>query len=256
MAPIRSKRPNIRTRTSKTAAEDPRGKYAPPTGHDVASTTASEGQLPEPPTGSLKRKRDIFSDESDSWRLSKRDKRTVKHNALLGKVRDASIQKKPLKRRRPAKKLKTDIGDLANALPAVEYPASFNDTSKDEAEWEMVTDDDGDDTINGFRRARKTTTNNKMVMKSLRHRPGALKKKKVAEDQEIDRFRRNLAQMAQINQSVLPTAENSGSRPAKLANHQNNEVNVDANSGNSGHWAALRSFIAGTMEKYVAFAAG
>ncbi|EME38070.1 hypothetical protein DOTSEDRAFT_109513, partial [Dothistroma septosporum NZE10] len=150
-----------------------------------------------------------FSLFADTFKTNKKDKRTIKHNALLNKVHAAGISKeKKHKRRRPAKKLNTDVGDLADALPDVE-----------EDEWEGISDDgDGMEIEEG-----------KMVLTSLKHKPGAMKKKTAMEEKERERFRKNLAQM------MGGKAKEEG-------------------TGQADKWKALRAFIGSTMEKHDAFA--
>ena len=81
-----------------------------------------------------------------------------------------------------------------------------------------------------------------MVMKSLKHRPGSMKRKKVLEEREMERFKRNLAELAKAeSQQVVATESGEG----------------NAGSGGQAHiqqrWKALREFIGGTMVKEKAF---
>nr|POE51678.1 hypothetical protein CFP56_25885 [Quercus suber] len=243
MAPIR-KRPSIRSRAERSA-KDPRGIYAPPL--DPVDKNLVDNAEPHA-LGILKRT-DVQSVPDESWRLNKRDKRTIKHNTLLNKVHDSGIQKsQSSKRRRPGKKLAAanDLGTLADALPDLDEPASDN-----EDEWEGI-EDDGQDrsmtnsdvgTMRKVSRKRRTLVESggKMVMKSAKSRPGAMKRKHKMEQGEMDRFRKNLAQM---------TGSASGGERG---------VTDQASGSNGGiqqadRWKALRAFIGGTMQKDSAFA--
>lgn len=106
----------------------------------------------------------------------------------------------------------------------------------DDDEWEGFSGDDaeGVDEIRKRKRRRKVSGDGKMVMRSLKHRPGAMKRKRKMEGAEMERFRRNLAQMAGGAEGVP----------------------VDGGDGTADKWAALRSFIGGTMERDRAFGGG
>jgi hypothetical protein len=196
------------------------------------------------------------ADDSATWRLNKRDKRTIKHNSLLAKVRDGGIQKPSAKPRRPMKKLKGNIGELADALPDVDEDDELLD-SEDEG-WEGISGDeedtmtaDGDvsmtqpGTAAKKRRRRKPTAasaQGKMVMTSLKHRPGAMKKKMAMEGREMERFQKNLAVMVGGNNAQAASAGRTAATPAVSAPQQ------------ADRWAALRGFISNTMVQNKAFA--
>lgn len=241
MAPIR-KRASIRSRAARSA-KDPRGIYAPPSPsafqdisvEDNAAADANSASVPE---NSLKRK-GIFDDD---FKVTKKDKRTIKHNQLLDKVQNSGIRKKPLKRRRPGKKLNTEMDGLADALPDVE--------NEDEDDgWEGISDEEageGGMEVDGLRKAKKRKRSSakaageKMEMKSLKHRPGAMKRKKIIEGKEMERFARNLAQMA------APAPQSTGEKKA--------EANTTTTSSSQAdRWKALRSFLGQTMETNKAF---
>lgn len=112
--------------------------------------------------------------------------------------------KKPLQRRRPSKKLLTTLEALADALP-----------------------DAGG--------AVKETNDAKIRHKSLKHRPGALKRKEKLEKMERERFGKNMAQLA----TAVPVPVAVGS-----------EV-----SSTTSRWAALRGFISTTLEQKEEFMA-
>ncbi|KAJ9646441.1 hypothetical protein H2199_002490 [Coniosporium tulheliwenetii] len=124
-----------------------------------------------------------------------------------------TTSKKDKRTMKHSQKLVADLQSLADALP---------ETSND-------NEDDGgaEETVVGQARIRH---------KSLKSRPGAMKRKEKLERAEKERFGRNMAQMAvggQQQQGVVA-----------------GEV---AAQGTGNRWAALRGFIEGTMEKNAAF---
>lgn len=180
----------------------------------------------------------------------------MKHNVLINKVRDGGIRKgegkSAVRRRRPGRKIEAVEGlgsSLGDALP------ELDDDDAEEDEWEGVSEDGEDEGMSGMqsaglrkRRRRRQEGEGKMVMKSLKHRPGAMKRKRAMEGREMERFGRNLAQLVGSGEA----------RPAAKAS------SVGAGGGDAGgpsasqadRWAALRQFIGGSMEKDKAFAKG
>jgi hypothetical protein len=75
---------------------------------------------------------------------------------------------------------------------------------------------------------------------SIKHRPGALKRKEKLDRLERDRFAKNMAQMA-VGLETKETAPGSNDQPAETASTEN--------SATSNRWAALRSFISQTMDQ-------
>ncbi|KAH0285083.1 hypothetical protein M436DRAFT_76594 [Aureobasidium namibiae CBS 147.97] len=157
---------------------------------------------------------------------TKAGKRALKHDTLISRIEKS--QKKPLKRRRPGKKLNTALDSLADALPELE------ENSDDE--WEGIDEDDKDmdgalGELSKMVRVRKAKpADGKMKLKTLKSRPGALKRKQKLEESEKERFGKNLASM---------------SVPAQAAS--------DAGDS-SNRWAALRGFIGQTLEQNPGFA--
>lgn len=192
------------------------GKYAPPSPTENATAEVSN----EPTTA------ETLDDEFGfgvGLKLSKRDKRTVKHNILLHKVHEAGISKdaKIKKRRRPTKKLKTDMGGLEDALPDLD----------DDDDWEGIDEDMDVEGPTVKVKRKKSRNEGKMEMKSLKHKPGAMKKKFAMEGRERERFGKNLAGLM-----------NGGAVGG-----------VGGGQGGDNRWEALRKFIGGTMEKDKAF---
>ncbi|KAL9116733.1 MAG: hypothetical protein Q9187_006739 [Circinaria calcarea] len=140
---------------------------------------------------------------SEIFRSSKEDKRRMKHSTLISRIEKTNT--KATKRRRPSKKLIANLESLVDALPVI-----------DEAE--------GDETVVGEVRVRH---------RSLKSRPGAMKKKEKLEKMEKERFSRNMAQMA--------LGEVSGSNVADAGI-------ASTSQENSKRWAALRSHIQQSMD--------
>lgn len=219
MAPT-NKRSSIRARARASVASDK--QKSTPTSHNPQT-------FPNDPPKLLAKRRAI----------TKRDKRTLKHDSLMTRVRAAGVEKNSgPKRRRPAKKMAAAegmAGQLANALPDVD--AAW----EDEDEWEGFGEKEGGSAKR--RRRRAEGGDGKMVMRSLKNRPGAMKRKDRLQKAEVERFGRNLAQLTgHVNSGAGQGAEKNGG------------VAVDAkDAGQSNKWAALRNFISTTMEQDPAF---
>jgi hypothetical protein len=84
-------------------------------------------------------------------------------------------------------------------------------------------------------------------MKSLKHKPGAMKRKRVLEGREMERFGKNLAQLVGSVQRGSDVKASSASSGGK----QEGGVAAQAD-----RWAALRGFIGGSMEQNPAFVKG
>lgn len=181
----------------------------------------------------------------------------MKHSVLMNKVRDAGVRKS--KPRRPNNKLKTDLESLADALPEIE---GMVDGSEEDDDWEGVESEDGDasmavDGAEGLRkkrrRIRKVPGEGKMEMKSLKHKPGAMKRKRVLEGREMERFGKNLAQLVgSVQRGADFKAGAAGSADAK----KGESAVGQGPSAQADRWAALRGFIGGSMEQNPAFVKG
>lgn len=131
--------------------------------------------------------------------------------------------KKPLKRRRPNKKLVTTLEGLAGALPDVE------------------------DLVNGNLKG-----GGKKGVKSLRSKPGAMKRKERLERGERERFGRNLA--------VIMGSRGEETVDVRVKG-QGGEVEVEVEvakegSSTAGRFAALRAWVGTNMERHPAFEKG
>lgn len=118
---------------------------------------------------------------------------------------------KPVRRRRPNKKLVTTLDSLADALPE--------------------TYDDSRQTAAGSKPSDQV---NVISRKSIKSRPGALKRRERIDKNERDRFNKNMAQLAtSVVKSDTQDKTNDGT----------------ASTPSSNRWAALRGFINQTLEK-------
>jgi dynactin complex subunit len=113
------------------------------------------------------------------------------------------------KRRRASKKLVANLESLADALP-----------------------DAADESHNAASQV------NVIKQNTLRHKPGAMKRREKLEKVERDRFTRNMAQMSSLQPQAASTSE----------------ISPDANSNpTASRWSALRNFISQTMEQQPVF---
>ncbi|KAI4280955.1 MAG: hypothetical protein L6R38_004043 [Xanthoria sp. 2 TBL-2021] len=142
----------------------------------------------------------------NAFSTTKKDKRMIKRSALISRIEKSKAQ--PKKRRRPSKKLVADLEALAAALP----DAPPRD--------DQVTE-------TGIARIRH---------RSLKSKPGAMKKREKIISREKDRFNRNMAQMAAVQSPASGQIDTSQS------------TSTDADGQSRSKWAALRSHIQQTMD--------
>ncbi|KAE8448364.1 hypothetical protein EG329_009608 [Mollisiaceae sp. DMI_Dod_QoI] len=193
MAPTApKKRSSIRSKTSKTS-------------------NSGSGMITRPPPAH--REGAVIS---DGFINSKKDKRTIKHSAFMSRIEKA--HRKPLKRRRPNKKLKTTMDGLADALPNVE------------------------DLVQG-----KISGEGKIKMKSLRSKPGALKRKEKLERVERERFGKNMAQIMGVKEEVPAPVT------AAVMDVEGISAAPPVQTVTSSRFAALRAWVNTNMEKNPAF---
>lgn len=157
------------------------------------------------------------TEKAETFKSTKKDKRTIKHSSFVSRIEKANSKAK--KRRRPSKKLVADLESLANALP-------------DDAHGET-----GDGVESG---------NAKIRHRSLKSRPGAMKRKEKLETMEKERFGKNMAQMV-TGTAVTAATESVDASAAGSASGA---------GASSTRWAALRGFIQQTMEQKPEFRAG
>ena len=171
----------------------------------------------------------------------KKLQRQMQRQRLMERVRDAGISKPSQsavvkKRRRPGTKLVAaeDMDDIRDALRDIAG-------NGDGDEWEGLSDADTATQAGGKKRRRRLREGEgKIQMRSLQHRPGAMKRKRRMEGVEMERFGRNLAQLS-ANTKALErevqgqAAEDAGGGGAAATSQEK--------------WAALRAFIGSTMER-------
>lgn len=150
---------------------------------------------------------------------SKKDKRSLKHASFLSKIQKSSPAAP--KRRRASKKLAANLDALADALPDTDIQHDLPDSDP---------------------RAQV----NVIKQKTLRHKPGAMKRRQNLEKIERDRFAKNMAQMA----AMEPQQKQQQQQQHQSGIRQPEETEQ---SGTANRWAALRSFISQTMEQQPVF---
>lgn len=162
-------------------------------------------------------------------------KRLARHERLVARVQRSAAPKKVLKRRRPSKKLLTDIGALADALP-IDLLDSQNANGLSDNHQPGV----GEGTV-------PSRQNVKMPHKSLKSRPGAGKKKEKLLQLERERFAKNLALMAtrrqdtQVDPSVGRRQKDDGRPHPGMSTSDANSIKA--------RWAAIRAFANQHMEQ-------
>ncbi|KAI1090406.1 ribosome biogenesis protein SLX9-domain-containing protein [Rostrohypoxylon terebratum] len=158
------------------------------------------------------------AETSDSFINSKRDKRLVKHASFVSRIEKLASAGKKTKRRRPGKKLVTNLDALAAALPELE---------------------EGEKDGRGLRRERE----GRVRLRSLKGGRGALRRKERVVKGEVARFGVSLARLNAVREE-----ERKGEGKAE------GEV-VPPPTSTASRFAALRSFISSTMEQNPAFVA-
>ncbi|KAI0200107.1 ribosome biogenesis protein SLX9-domain-containing protein [Astrocystis sublimbata] len=170
---------------------------------------------------------DAVAPSTDGFTNTKKDKRIIKHSTFISRVEKA--HRKPLKRRRPGKKLATNLDSLADALPDL-----FADGETEE----------------GLRQLRE----GKVRHKSIKMRKGALKKKEKIVKGEMDRFSHSLAQLNAMGVSKTDSdMQVEGQGQSQAGDAQTPSEAPPAQTAN--RWVALRGFISSTMEQNPAFVA-
>ncbi|KAI0104818.1 ribosome biogenesis protein SLX9-domain-containing protein [Nemania sp. FL0031] len=173
---------------------------------------------------------DAIAPSIDGFTSSKKDKRIIKRSAFVSRVE--KTHQKPLKRRRPSKKLVANLESLADALP------------------DLLAEGE---TEEGLRQLRE----GKIRHKSLKMRKGALKKKERIVKGEMDRFSHSLAQlnaMGAANAGADAQAQTTTTTQAQAQSQPETEAEAQGpTASTASRWAALRGFISSTMEQNPAF---
>ncbi|KEF53784.1 uncharacterized protein A1O9_10185 [Exophiala aquamarina CBS 119918] len=123
------------------------------------------------------------------------------------------------RRRRPNKKLITTLDALADALPDNGAETSVSGTAGSKPQ----------DQINIIKR------------KSLKSKPGAMKRREKLDKSERDRFAKNMAQLA-------PSSTTNGAGINDPVPTGSNPPVAQPTHSTSQRWAALRGFISQTLE--------
>ncbi|KAI6093675.1 ribosome biogenesis protein SLX9-domain-containing protein [Hypoxylon rubiginosum] len=193
-----------------------------------AKLTAKSGSEPY---AKPKASRPGAAETLDSFANTKRDKRQVKHASFVSRIEKAN-NKKTLKRRRPGKKLVTNLDSLAAALP------------------DLLADGETEEGLKQMREG-------KVRHKSLRSRPGALKKKERLVKGEVERFGVSLARLnavpEQQQQQKMMDVDQDAAEGGKNENEDEAQALAPAAMSTTNRWAALRGFISATMEQNPAF---
>ncbi|KAK0748343.1 ribosome biogenesis protein SLX9-domain-containing protein [Apiosordaria backusii] len=180
---------------------------------------------------------------TDSFINSKRDKRLIKHSSFVSKIAKPSSAISKSSKKRQSKKAKTQLATTLESLG----------DALDDIEDEMEEDGamDSEQALQG-----------KVRHKSIKSRPGALKRKERVVKGELHRFGHNLAQLATVtsasstatisrnSQQAQNQAAAQKEQPAKM---ETTDMRAQQEAATSNRWAALRGFISSTMEQSPAF---
>ncbi|KAI6351548.1 hypothetical protein MCOR25_009876 [Pyricularia grisea] len=161
---------------------------------------------------------------------SKRDRRQIKRSSFLSQIATKSSSGKITKRRRPSKKLAANLESLADALPDL-----------DELEEKPEP--------------------GKVRLKSIRSRPGALKRKEKLLRAETKNIGLSMAYLNQLKADGGGASSGGDQDEAMGGAREQDEktgagsekVAPAAPSSTASRWAALRAHISGTMEQNPAF---
>lgn len=161
---------------------------------------------------------------------TKRDRRHIKRSSFLSQIATKSSSGKITKRRRPSKKLAANLESLADALPDL-----------DDLEEQPEP--------------------GKVRLKSIRSRPGALKRKEKLVRAEAKNIGLSMAYLNQLK-AEGGGASGSGDQDEAMGGAREQDEKAGAGPGKvaptapsstASRWAALRAHISGTMEQNPAF---
>ena len=98
-------------------------------------------------------------------------------------------------------------------------------------------------------------TVSKVRHRSLKHKPGAMKRKEKLVKGEMGRFQGNLAQLAAVREDAVPSGkmEVEGGEEDAAAAERKTPEQAPAKTSTKNRWAMLRGFIENTMEQNPAF---
>lgn len=179
---------------------------------------------------------------TDTFLESKRDKRLIKHSSFVSKISKPVISKAARKnaRRDDRKKLQTNLESLADALPEL---------TREEV------------------RGGETEKDGRVRHRSLKSKPGALRKKERVVRGEMERFGMSLAQLSTVREAdkspvnaatnsttVVPALPPTTTTTGAETTMEGVVETSQPPSAAANRFAALRGFIAATMEQNPAFA--
>ncbi|KAJ9157214.1 hypothetical protein NKR23_g360 [Pleurostoma richardsiae] len=189
---------------------------------------------------------------TDAFLDTKRDRRLIKHSAFVSKIARShpSSSATAKKRRRPSKKLVATMESLAKALP------ELTEEELQRAAGAAGRNGGGDGVA-------EVTRDGKVRHRSLRSRPGALKRKERVVKGEMERFGVSLAQLASVKEAPrarggMDVERQSQPQPRTQQGSQEGDATSVApapQAATANKWAALRGFISATMEQNPAFSA-
>ncbi|RYO74644.1 hypothetical protein DL766_008536 [Monosporascus sp. MC13-8B] len=204
----------------------------------LAARAAVTGPAPYEPR---KAPRPDAAPTTDAFVNSKKDKRQIKHSSFVSRIeKSGGAGKKAPKRRRPGKKLRTNLEALADALPDL-----AERTADDEAMLRQLRE-------------------GRVRHRSLRTRPGALKRKEKIVKGEVERFGVSLARLNAVGGAAEAQgmrvegpgegAEASGNGAVEAQTQPQMQAQTQqAQASTANRWAALRDFISATIEQNPAF---
>ncbi|KAI0013512.1 ribosome biogenesis protein SLX9-domain-containing protein [Xylariaceae sp. FL0662B] len=192
-----------------------------------AKIAAKDGQQPYAPR---RAPRPDAAETSDAFINSKRDKRAIRHSALVSRIEKAgtAAAKQQKRRRRPGRKLVANLDSLAAALP------------------DLLADGE---TEEGLRQMRE----GKVRHRSLASRRGALRRKERVVRAEVERFGVSLARLNAVGGGQNMEVDRDGSGDAGADGNARTQDSAPAPASTANRWAALRGFISATMEQNPAF---
>lgn len=178
----------------KNSTDNHQAPTAPTAGKRLTAREKARARLADPLLPrKLHREDNVVA---DGFINSKRDKRLIKHSAFVSRVAQSAAAaagvrkrgggddraKKGARRRRPSKKLVATLESLEDALDDIRAEMDEQDEQRQQQQQELEG----------------SANQGKVRHKSLRTRPGALKRKEKLVRGEMERFGRSLAQLASI----------------------------------------------------------
>ncbi|KAI0164897.1 ribosome biogenesis protein SLX9-domain-containing protein [Xylariaceae sp. FL1272] len=178
---------------------------------------------PEPHAPRKAGRPDAVAPSVDGFTSTKKDKRTMKHSVFVSRIEKAN--RKPLKRRRPSKKLVTNLESLADALP------------------DLLANGETEEGLKQLREG-------KIRHKSLKSGGGALKKKEKIVRGEMNRFGQSLSRLNAVGAQAAAGAE-AAAQTGQV--DLRTQAQAQNSASTASRFAALRGFIGQTMEQHPAF---